>query len=101
MKKFLFLLFIASHSFAQKEITSYKIIDSDKFQGKMERIDSFPTKYIVPRTVDIWLPKNYSKSKKYSVLYMHDGQMLFDGTTTWNKQEWKWVRLLQIFLLKD
>jgi hypothetical protein len=89
MKKFLFLLFIASHSFAQKEITSYKIIDSDKFQGKMERIDSFPTKYIVPRTVDIWLPKNYSKSKKYSVLYMHDGQMLFDGTTTWNKQEWK------------
>jgi predicted alpha/beta superfamily hydrolase len=23
------------------------------------------------------------------VLYMHDGQMLFDSTATWNKQEWK------------
>jgi len=23
------------------------------------------------------------------VVYMHDGQMLFDSTTTWNKQEWK------------
>ena len=55
----------------------------------MERIDSFPTNYIAPRTVDIWLPKNYSKSKKYSVLYMHDGQMLFDSTTTWNKLDWK------------
>ena len=23
------------------------------------------------------------------ILYMHDGQMLFDSTTTWNRQEWK------------
>jgi predicted alpha/beta superfamily hydrolase len=38
--------------------------------------------------VDIWLPKAYSETKKYQVLYMHDGQMLFDGKTTWNKQEW-------------
>lgn len=56
--------------------------------GELFRIDSFPSKYIVPRPVDIWLPKNYSKDKKYSVLYMHDGQNLFDGNTTWNKQEW-------------
>ena len=89
MKKLFFLLLITSLSFAQKGIQSYEIIDSDKFQGKIDRIDSFPTKYIVSRTVDIWLPKNYSKSKKYSVLYMHDGQMLFDGTTTWNKLDWK------------
>jgi len=89
MKKTLFLLLITSFSFAQKGIISYEIIDSGKFLGKIERIDNFPTKYIVPRTVDVWLPANYSKSKKYSVLYMHDGQMLFDGTTSWNKQEWK------------
>jgi len=38
--------------------------------------------------VDIWLPKSYSADKKYAVLYMHDGQMLFDANTTWNKQEW-------------
>src|SRR5690606_33217364 len=30
----------------------------------------------------------YSQEKKYAVLYMHDGQMLFDGRITWNKQEW-------------
>jgi predicted alpha/beta superfamily hydrolase len=89
MKKILFLIFITSLSFAQKGIKSYEITDSKKFQGKIERIDSFPTKYITPRTIDIWLPTSYSKSKKYSVLYMHDGQMLFDSTSTWNKQEWK------------
>jgi predicted alpha/beta superfamily hydrolase len=59
------------------------------FAGKLIRIDSFPSKHIVPRPADIWLPKDYTRDKKYCVLYMHDGQMLFDSTTTWNKQEWK------------
>lgn len=27
--------------------------------------------------------------KKYAVLYMQDGQMLFDSSVTWNRQEWK------------
>jgi predicted peptidase len=57
--------------------------------GTIKRIDSFPSKYVRPRTVDIWLPDNYSTAKKYAVLYMHDGQMLFDAESTWNKQEWK------------
>jgi predicted alpha/beta superfamily hydrolase len=38
--------------------------------------------------VDVWLPAAYDPQKKYAVLYMHDGQMLFDSTLTWNKQEW-------------
>jgi enterochelin esterase-like enzyme len=88
MKKLFFLLFITSVSFAQKGITSYEIINPKQFQGKIERIDSFPTKYIVPRAVDIWLPSDYSNNKKYNVLFMHDGQMLFNANTTWNKQEW-------------
>ncbi|WP_298417379.1 alpha/beta hydrolase-fold protein [uncultured Kordia sp.] len=57
--------------------------------GKLMRVSDFPSNYIRPRNVDVWLPENYSKDKKYSVLYMHDGQMLFDASTTWNKQEWK------------
>lgn len=57
--------------------------------GTLHRINSFHSKYIQTRPVDIWLPENYSEDKKYAVLYMHDGQMLFDSTTTWNKQEWK------------
>ena len=88
MKKLLFTLLISSIAIAQSKIESYQIINSEKFQGIIHRIDSFPTKFIVPRTVDIWLPSNYAEDKKYSVLYMQDGQMLFDSSSTWNKQEW-------------
>ncbi len=57
--------------------------------GTIVHIDSFPSKFIDSRTIDIWLPENYSASKKYAVLYMHDGQMLFDSSMTWNHQSWE------------
>ena len=50
---------------------------------------NFPSKYVDYGTVSIWLPEGYDSLKWYPVLYMHDGQMLFDSTITWNKQEWK------------
>ncbi len=56
--------------------------------GKVERIDNFPSKYISTRAIDVWLPKDYSSKLKYAVVYMHDGQMLFDSSSTWNKQSW-------------
>ena len=34
------------------------------------------------------LTEGYNTNDKYSVVYMHDGQMLFDSTQTWNKKEW-------------
>lgn len=58
------------------------------FSGKIERVGNFPSSFVKPRNVDIWLPADYSKNEKYPVLYMHDGQMLYDSTTTWNHQEW-------------
>lgn len=57
--------------------------------GTIQRFENFRSNYIQNRNVDVWLPNNYNPSKKYAVLYMHDGQMLFDSTTTWNKQEWQ------------
>ena len=57
--------------------------------GKIERITQFPSKYVTARNVDVWLPDGYSPTKKYAVLYMHDGQMLYDATTTWNKTAWE------------
>lgn len=56
--------------------------------GKIERIENFRSKYVTSRNIDIWLPEGYSDQKKYSVLYMHDGQMLFDPEQTWTKQAW-------------
>ncbi|MEM7161367.1 MAG: alpha/beta hydrolase-fold protein [Bacteroidota bacterium] len=57
--------------------------------GSVERIVAFENQYVSPRNIDVWLPESYSSDNKYAVLYMHDGQMLFDSTSTWNKQEWK------------
>ena len=57
--------------------------------GRIDRINNFPSKNIQPRNVDICIPASYSPSKKYAVLYMHDGQMLFDSANNWNHQEWQ------------
>ena len=57
--------------------------------GKIERITQFPSKYVTARNVDVWLPDGYSSNKKYAVLYMHDGQMLYDANSTWNKTAWE------------
>jgi len=56
--------------------------------GRIERLANFPSKHLPARHVDVWLPADYSPARRYQVLYMHDGQMLFDARTTWNKQAW-------------
>jgi enterochelin esterase-like enzyme len=57
-------------------------------KGTIERIEKLATKFVDARNVDVWLPEGYSSKKKYAVLYMHDGQGLYDSTTTWNKKSW-------------
>ena len=59
------------------------------YGGEIVRLESFNSKFIPDRNVDIWLPPAFDASKEYPVIYMHDGQMLFDAKTTWNKQEWQ------------
>jgi len=75
-------------------VNNFSAVKFSEYNGKLgsgtiKRIDSFPSKFVRARTIDIWLPNNYSLKNKYAVLYMHDGQMLFDAESTWNKQEWK------------
>lgn len=41
------------------------------------------------RTVDIYVPTAVQRVKPAKTLYLHDGQMLFDSTQTWNKKEWR------------
>lgn len=57
-------------------------------RGVIERITNFRSQYVTPRHIDIWLPDGYRSDGKYAVLYMHDGQMLFDAAITWNQQTW-------------
>ena len=57
--------------------------------GKIEYIKHFKSQYVAKRAIEIWLPNGYTPNKKYAVLYMHDGQMLFDAEICWNKQAWE------------
>ena len=57
--------------------------------GRIERLAGFPSEHVNARDVDVWLPPGYDGRRRHAVLYMHDGQMLFDPATTWNRQAWR------------
>jgi predicted alpha/beta superfamily hydrolase len=44
-----------------------------------------------PRDVIVWLPPSYEKkkTKRYPVLYMHDGQNIIDPTTSFGGFDWR------------
>lgn len=56
---------------------------------------NFNSQNIGQRTITLWLPAAGKTNEPLSVVYMHDGQMLFDSSNTWNKQEWKVDETLQ------
>lgn len=57
--------------------------------GVIQHFEQMPSKYVAARDVDVWLPEGYSSTKKYAVLYMHDGKALFDSSIMWNLQAWQ------------
>lgn len=57
--------------------------------GSIQKIAGFPSKFVEPRDIDVWLPDDYAPYKRYAVLYVHDGQNLFDTSYTYNREEWK------------
>lgn len=81
LKKILFFLLLQFNFSVAQEVT----VSS----GFVKRFENFKSDFVDSRTIDVWLPKNYSYKEKYTVLYMHDGNMLFDAGTTWNKQSWE------------
>lgn len=58
------------------------------FAGELQVLEQFESDYVPARDIRIWLPPSYPADAPYDVLYMHDGQNLFDASTTWNNQEW-------------
>jgi len=95
----LFLLMSCKNEKASNEAeTNNDVVDASTFEvveeavlsaGKLYRISNFESDFVSARNIDVWVPENYSETITYATLYVHDGQMLFDSTTTWNKQEWK------------
>ena len=68
--------------------------------GRIERMDNFQSKFVEARHIDVWLPSDYTPQNRYAVLYMHDGESLFDADQAWNKQAWN-VHLALTRLMLD
>lgn len=53
------------------------------------RHENFASAFVPPRHVDVWLPSLYGRSThRYPVLYMHDGQNLFDPDESNTEIDW-------------
>ncbi|WP_457652830.1 alpha/beta hydrolase [Rhodocaloribacter sp.] len=59
-------------------------------KGHLERYEHFESGWVEPRTVDVWLPPGYETGprRRYPVLYMHDGQNLFDARLSFSGVAW-------------
>jgi len=61
--------------------------------GTIVHHQDFPTTRIRPRPVDVWLPEGYgaASADRYPVIYMHDGQFLFDrDPSPYAGTDWLW-----------
>jgi len=83
---------------SKKELIS---LMNDTVVGNLEIINDFKVKDIdFKRTIRIWTPSNYSKNIKYPVIYMHDGQNLFDAKTSY-AGEWEVDETIENMIFKD
>ncbi|MGC9336350.1 MAG: alpha/beta hydrolase, partial [Anaerolineae bacterium] len=62
----------------------------DTIQGTFHRHAEFPSALVEPRNVDVWLPPPYSRNadRRFPVIYMHDGQNLFDPRLAFTGMDW-------------
>ncbi|MFZ5637845.1 MAG: alpha/beta hydrolase-fold protein [Pseudomonadota bacterium] len=58
--------------------------------GETESWQDVPSRYVGARNVDVWLPPSYGRDpqRRYPVLYMHDGQNLFDPALAYTGVDW-------------
>jgi enterochelin esterase-like enzyme len=59
--------------------------------GKVEYFKNLAIDGLKPRDIIVWLPPNYEKEtgRRYPVLYMHDGQNIFDPRTSGMFIDWQ------------
>lgn len=58
--------------------------------GHVDSYQDVPSAHVAARNVDVWLPPGYTDHprRRYQVLYMHDGQNLFDPALSYTGIDW-------------
>jgi len=57
--------------------------------GRIVPLENFKSEASFEKDISVWLPPDYSEDQKYAVLYMQDGQEIFDASVTLFNQEWR------------
>lgn len=75
-------------------------VKKEVFQSKIEYYNDFNSSYVDPRNVEVFLPRQYfeDSTAKFNVLYMHDGQNVFNKETSYGGQSWEVDSVLQSLL---
>lgn len=58
---------------------------------KIEYHNALASEYVATRNVEVWLPKEYANEpeRRFPVLYMHDGQNVFNPATSYTGTAWE------------
>ncbi|GAA4276160.1 alpha/beta hydrolase [Aquimarina mytili] len=95
LKSTILILLLASTSCKQqsKEDQASTIATTEKEvfnESKVILHKNFKSKYVDARNVEVFLPTGYDKnaSQEYNVLYMHDGQNVFNPETSYTGIDW-------------
>lgn len=69
---------------------NFAFADTDRKKDQIIQHKNFPSRHIDNRTVEVWLPDGYSveKSLKYKVIYVHDGQNIFNDSSSYKSIRW-------------
>ena len=70
--------------------------------GTLDQFPSVPSQFIDTRNVDVWLPPDYDEghANGYAVLYMHDGQNLFEPQKSYIGVDWGMDQTMAVLFQK-
>jgi predicted alpha/beta superfamily hydrolase len=73
-----------------KILPAFSPVKNPDLIGTLHHFPSVPSQFIEPRNVEVWLPPNYDQGdvNGYAVLYMHDGQNLFESQNSYIGVDW-------------
>ena len=59
--------------------------------GRIETLPPLTSRFVAPRRVDVWLPPGYDAADagRFPVIYMHDGQNVFEPNSAFGGSAWE------------
>lgn len=87
------LLLLVALLFAASACSDEKPAGEDALPGvtgTLHHVEQFASNHVASRNLDIWLPPNYEadSSARFPVVYMHDGQNLYDPQKSYIGVDW-------------